>query len=180
MLFMMTQQEFDQAIRRVPDFPKPGIRFYDITSVLAKPEAFAYCLDLMTANIRMSNSDAVAAIEARGFIFASVVASRLALPLILVRKKGKLPNICRSQSFDLEYGSDTICVQELDLLAGRRVHLVDDLIATGGTLKAACTLFEAAAMPISGISAAIGLPFLGFPEILKGYKVHTVIDYSSE
>jgi adenine phosphoribosyltransferase len=177
---LMTNKDLDAAIRRVPDFPKPGIRFYDITSVLANPRAFAYSVDCLTSIVRDSRSESVAAIEARGFVFASAIAYRLGLPLILVRKKGKLPNVCRSQSFDLEYGSDVICVQELDLVPGRRVHLLDDLIATGGTLKAACDLFEGAGLVISGISAVIGLPFLGYPQILAPRPVHTLIDFDSE
>jgi adenine phosphoribosyltransferase len=177
---MMTISDLDAAIRRVPDFPKPGIRFYDITSVLANPQAFAFAIDSLTSIIRESRSESVAAIEARGFIFASTVAYRLGLPLLLLRKKGKLPNVCRSQSFDLEYGSDTICVQEVDLVPGRRVHLVDDLIATGGTLKAACQLFEGAGLKVAGISALIGLPFLGYEQVLAPRPVHTLINFDSE
>ena len=176
----MTLQELDAAIRRVQDFPKPGIRFYDITSVLTNPAAFGYCVDQLTEQVRASGTGAVAAIEARGFIFASVIAYRLNLPLILVRKKGKLPNACRSQSFDLEYGSDIICVQEVDLVPGRRIHIIDDLIATGGTLSAACKIFEGAGLVVSGISACIGLPFLGYPEVLAPRPVKTLINFDSE
>lgn len=176
----MTEQELDASIRRVQDFPKAGICFYDITSVLTNPTAFAYTVDRLTEIVRASGTGAVAAIEARGFIFASTIAYRLNLPLILVRKKGKLPNACRSQSFELEYGSDIICVQEVDLVPGRRVHLVDDLIATGGTLAAACKIFEGAGLTISGISAVIGLPFLGYPAVLAPRTVHTLINFDSE
>lgn len=176
----MTIQELNSAIRRVQDFPKPGICFYDITSILANPAAFSFCIDQLTQTIRASGTGAVAGIEARGFIFAAAVAYRLNLPLILVRKQGKLPNSCRSQSFDLEYGSDVICVQEVDLVAGRRIHLVDDLIATGGTLAAACKIFEGAGLAISGISAVIGLPFLGYPGILAPRSVNTMINFDSE
>ena len=176
----MTTQELDAAIRRVQDFPKPGIRFYDITSVLTNPAAFSHCIDQLTETVRASGTGAVAAIEARGFIFASAIAYRLNLPLILVRKPGKLPNACRSQAFNLEYGSDAICVQELDLVPGRRIHLVDDLIATGGTLAAACKIFEGAGLTVSGISACIGLPFLGYPAILAPRNVTTLINFASE
>lgn len=176
----MTTKELDAAIRRVPDFPKPGICFYDITSVVANPLAFAHCVDSLTETVRGSGTGAVAAIEARGFIFASAIAYRLNIPLVLVRKKGKLPNACRMQSFDLEYGSDVICVQELDLVPGRRVHLVDDLIATGGTLKAACQIFEGAGLSVSGISAVIGLPFLGYPQVLAPRPVSTLINFEGE
>lgn len=176
----MTQQDLDRAIRRVADFPKPGITFYDITSVLSAPDAFSYCVDELTRIVRDSQADALAAIEARGFIFASAVAKALRLPVILARKKGKLPNPCRCQGFSLEYGTDTICIQELDLATPRKVHIIDDLLATGGTARATAQLLESSEQTVCGISAVIGLPFLGYGKLLSPRPVNALIEYDSE
>lgn len=174
------RNQLDAAIRRVPGFPKPGITFYDITSVVAHPRAFRYCIQELSRLARESGAQSLAAIEARGFVFASAMAYELGLPLMLVRKKGKLPNICRSASYDLEYGSDTVCIQELDLKAGQKVFVVDDLIATGGTLGAAIRIMRDSGMVVSGIGAVIGLPFLGFQAALAPCPVHTLVDFHAE
>jgi adenine phosphoribosyltransferase len=170
--------DLDRAIRKVPDFPKPGILFYDITSILTSPPAFGYCLD--QARAFCENADALAAVEARGFLFAAPVAHRLQLPLILVRKKGKLPGDTYRASFTLEYGEDEIEVHKADVRPGQRIVLVDDLIATGGTIKAAADLFRAAGAEVAGIFAVVGLPFLGYERILRDYEVRTLIQYHGE
>lgn len=170
----------DAAIRRVPDFPKPGIMFYDITGLLSQPAAFREAIDGLVELARASNATTITAVEARGFVFAAPVAERLGLPLVLVRKKGKLPNPVVSTDFALEYGTDTVCIQRLDLQAGQRFFIIDDLIATGGTLKAACRLIESASCTVAAVAAVIGLPFLGFHEVLAPRPVHTLIDYHSE
>lgn len=113
---MDTNYDLDSVIRKVPDFPKQGVLYYDITGILAVPEAFRYCIDRLEALSRGRNIDAIAAIEARGFVFAAPLAERLSLPLILVRKPGKLPNKTYKKRFDLEYGSDMVCVQEVDIV----------------------------------------------------------------
>ena len=127
----------DQAIRRVPDFPTPGILFYDITGVLVKPEAFKYCLDEMAKIYENAQIDAVAGVESRGFVFAAPLAERLGVPLILIRKKGKLPGNTYGCKYALEYGTAEIEVHKADIKAGEKILVIDDLIATGGTLKAA-------------------------------------------
>ncbi|HOX92651.1 MAG TPA: adenine phosphoribosyltransferase, partial [Spirochaetales bacterium] len=126
----------DDAIRKVPDFPKPGILFYDITSVLSNPSAFDYCIDTMVKTYRHEQLDAVAAVESRGFLFAAPFARELGLPIILVRKKGKLPGKTISRSYALEYGQAEIEMHTADIPQGGRVLIVDDLMATGGTIRA--------------------------------------------
>jgi adenine phosphoribosyltransferase len=172
--------DLDRSIRKVPGFPKPGILFYDITSILTNPRAFAYCIDRALAFCEQAKAGALAAVEARGFLFAAPVAHSLGLPLILVRKKGKLPGETYRASFKLEYGEDEIEVHKADVQAGRRIVLVDDLIATGGTIKAAADLFRSAGAEVAGIFAVIGLPFLNYEEALADYPVRTLIQYHGE
>jgi len=170
----------DDAIRKVPDFPKPGILFYDITSVLTKPDAFRYCIDSMVRLYKGAKIDAVAAIESRGFLFAAPLADRLGIPLILVRKKGKLPGQTIRKSYSLEYGTAEIEIHKADIPEGGRVLLVDDLVATGGTLRAAADiLIEGGATPV-GVFSVIGLPFLHYDTILAGLEVKTLIEYFGE
>ncbi len=172
--------DLDRAIRKVPDFPKPGILFYDVTGILTAPEAFRWCIDRMTALYSGRGFDAVAAVEARGFVFAAPLADRLRLPLVLLRKKGKLPGPTLSATFALEYGEDTIEVHRDDVRPGTTVLLVDDLIATGGTLKAAADLLTKAGARVGAIFGVIGLPFLHHDRALAGYDVTTLIDYQGE
>jgi adenine phosphoribosyltransferase len=170
----------DDAIRKVPDFPKKGILFYDITSVLTDPAAFRFCVDAMVKLYKGERLDAVAAIESRGFLFAAPLCDRLGLPLILVRKKGKLPGKTRSKKYELEYGEAEIEMHSSDIPSGGRVLIVDDLIATGGTIKAAAEiLVEGGATPIGAFSV-IGLPFLHYEENLEGLPVKTLIEYFGE
>jgi adenine phosphoribosyltransferase len=177
---MTAEFDLDRAIRKVPDFPKPGILFYDITSILTNPPAFSYCLDQARAFCEQAGADALAAIEARGFLFGAPVAEHRQLPLILVRKKGKLPGETYHASFSLEYGEDEIEVHRADVREGQRILLVDDLIATGGTLKAAADLFVSAGAEVAGIFAVVGLPFLNYEEVLRDYRVRTLIQYYGE
>ena len=177
---MSAEFDLDGAIRKVPDFPKPGILFYDITSVLTSPQAFGYCIDQAVAFCEQTKAGALAAVEARGFLFAAPVAHRLAIPLILVRKKGKLPGETYRATFTLEYGEEEIEVHKADVQAGRRVLLLDDLIATGGTIRAAADLFRSAGAQVAGIFAVVGLPFLNYDEVLRDYRVHTLIQYHGE
>ncbi len=170
----------DDAIRKVPDFPKPGILYYDITSVLANPDAFRYCVDSMVKLYKSARIDAVAGIESRGFLFAAPLADRLGIPLILVRKKGKLPGKTLSRSYSLEYGTAEIEIHEADIPKGGKVLLVDDLIATGGTLRAAADVFiQGGAVPV-GVFSVIGLPFLHYDTTLAGLAVNTLIEYFGE
>jgi len=172
--------DLDRAIRKVPGFPKPGVLFYDITGILADPEAFAYCVERITQEAAALRPEAIAAIESRGFVFAAPAAFSLKLPLILIRKKGKLPGPSYSARFELEYGEDQIEVQRHEVRRDSRILLVDDLIATGGTLKAACGLLEGAGAEVAGIFAVVGLPFLHYERVLASYPVRTLIQYQGE
>ena len=175
----MRQFDLDHVIRKVPDFPRPGILFYDITGILADPESFRYCVDELSALVKASGAEAIAAIEARGFLFAAPVAGRCGLPLILVRKKKKLPGETVSREFVLEYGVDSIEIQKIELDKPRRVFILDDLVATGGTLCAAAELFRDHGSRIAGIAAVVGLPFLKYEEALRETPVQTLINYQS-
>jgi adenine phosphoribosyltransferase len=170
----------DDAIRKVPGFPKEGILFYDITSVLANPDAFRYCIDSMVRLYKGAGLDAVAAIEARGFIFAAPFCDRLGLPLLLVRKKGKLPGRTISASYELEYGQAEIEMHVDDIPRGGRVLIVDDLIATGGTVKAAAELLKRGGAEPAGVFSVIGLPYLEYEKSLDGLSVRTLVEYFGE
>ncbi|GAB6090344.1 adenine phosphoribosyltransferase [Spirochaeta dissipatitropha] len=172
--------DLDKAIRKIPDFPKPGILFYDITSVLKEPAAFDFCISEAKTWINTLKPDAIAAIDARGFLFAAPVAKDLALPLIMVRKKGKLPGKVYSEEFQLEYGTDTLEVHAEDVPMGGKVVIVDDLIATGGTLAASARLFRKGGAELAGVFGVIGLPFLDYMSKLSGMPVKTLIEYNSE
>lgn len=177
----MTLEQFDESIRRVHDFPKPGISFYDITSILSKPQAFAFCIAEMQRWVDELKADSILAVEARGFLFAAPLAEKLGLPLILARKPGKLPGDTWRRSYSLEYGSDEICVHKEDLKPGSKVLLVDDLIATGGTLEAVAHIIQHDADAfVAGYAAVIGLPFLGYGKRLSSSPVKTIINYEGE
>ena len=170
----------DDYIRKVPDFPKKGILFYDITSIMIQPKAFNFCIDTMVEIYRDKQIDAVAAIETRGFIFASPFAYIMKIPLILIRKKGKLPGKTLSKKYSLEYGEAEIEIQEEDIPKGGRVLLLDDLIATGGTLNASRELLKQSNAEIPEIFGIVGLPFLNYEKILAPTPVRTLINYNSE
>jgi adenine phosphoribosyltransferase len=170
----------DDAIRKIPDFPKPGILFYDITSVLANPDAFSYCIETMFKLYKNETFDAVAAIESRGFVFAAPFCKKLGLPLLLVRKKGKLPGRTVAQSYDLEYGSATLEMHADDIVPGSRFLIVDDLIATGGTINATRTMIESCGAKAIRAFSVIGLPFLSFHETVKDLTIDTLIEYFGE
>ncbi|MCQ2583341.1 MAG: adenine phosphoribosyltransferase [Treponema sp.] len=170
----------DKAIRRIPDFPKPGILFYDITSVLTNPEAFKFCLEEMYRIYKDAKFDAVAGVESRGFIFAAPLAEKLGIPLVLIRKKGKLPGDTYQCSYDLEYGSATIEVHKADIKKGQKILVVDDLIATGGTLAATKTLIQQGGAEVTDFFGVIGLPDLNYEKVLAPCKVTTLINYHGE
>lgn len=172
--------DLDNSIRKIQDFPKKGILFYDITSILTNPPAFRFCIDKMVELYGNEEISAVAAVESRGFLFAAPFAEKMQLPLILLRKKGKLPGQTLSRTFKLEYGEDTIEVHKEDIESGMNILLVDDLIATGGTLKASADMLTEAGAHVVGIFSVIGLPFLKYTSLLAEYRIHTLIDYNSE
>jgi adenine phosphoribosyltransferase len=177
---MPENNPLDSAIRKIPDFPKPGILFYDITGILVDPKAFSYCIDRMMELYAGEKLDAVAAVESRGFVFASPFAYRRGIPLILLRKKGKLPGKTYSVRFALEYGEDVLEMHTSDVKRGMRVLLVDDLVATGGTLNASAKLLEMGGASVSGIFGVVGLPFLNYDKVLEGRRVTTLIQYHAE
>ena len=177
---MANSLDLDKYIRKVPDFPKKGVLFYDITSVLAHSEAFQFCVEAMVEIYKDKNIEAVAAIEARGFLFAAPYAVRVGIPLIPIRKKGKLPGITLSKKYDLEYAQAEIEVHPEDVPEGKRVLLVDDLIATGGTLNAARALLNAGGAEVPEIFGVVGLPFLNYKKALDPTPVTTLINYQSE
>ena len=177
---MVMDFDLDKYVRKVPDFPKKGILFYDITSILADPAAFQFCIDSMVARYRNMSIDAVAAIEARGFLFAAPFAATMKIPLLPIRKKGKLPGITLSKKYDLEYAQAEIEVHREDVPEGKRILLLDDLIATGGTLNAARALLNAGGADVPEIFGVVGLPFLNYEKILAPTPVTTLIQYHGE
>ncbi|MDR2534736.1 MAG: adenine phosphoribosyltransferase [Treponema sp.] len=176
----MDALNIDTYIRKIPDFPKKGVLFYDITGILVEPKAFAYCIDKMVEIYQNKQIDAVAAIEARGFVFAAPFALRLGIPLILIRKKGKLPGKILSKKYQLEYAEAEIELQPVDVPSGKAVLLVDDLIATGGTFKAAQELITAAGARVPEIFGVVGLPFLNYTQVLGDIPIQTLITYQAE
>lgn len=172
--------DLDSAIRKIHDFPRAGILFYDITSILTNPEAFQYCIDTMCSRYDGKHIDAIACVEARGFVFAAPFAYKMGIPLILVRKKGKLPGKTREKKYNLEYGQDFVSIHESDVQEGARILLVDDLIATGGTIKAAADLIEEMGGIVAGVFGVIGLPFLDYQKVLPDYEIETLITYEGE
>ncbi|PIE04619.1 MAG: adenine phosphoribosyltransferase [Spirochaetales bacterium] len=177
---MSTQYNLDNAIRKIPDYPKKGILFYDITSILTNPEAFQYCVSRMVDIYRNTDVAAVAGIESRGFIFAAPLADRLGIPLILVRKAGKLPGDTWREDYQLEYGQAAVEIHKSDVPAGKDVLLIDDLIATGGTLSAAKSILEKGGARVKNVFGIIGLSFLNYQEKLPGVTVTTLVNYESE
>lgn len=156
----VTAAELQAAIRNVPDFPKPGIQFKDITPVLADARLFAGCIELLAAGHRPGDVDVVAGIDARGFLFASSVALKLQAGVVPVRKKGKLPYRTVEESYDLEYGSNTLAVHVDAIRPGQRVLLVDDVLATGGTAAATIALIERLGGKLVEVQFVIELGFL--------------------
>src|SRR5882672_2732671 len=164
-----TVQDLSRAIRNVPDFPKPGIQFKDITPVLADSRLFAGCIDLLIDGFKPGQVDTVVGIDARGFIFAAAAAVKLHAGFVPVRKKGKLPYQTHEQDYALEYGSATVAMHIDALKPGSRVLLVDDLLATGGTSAAAVALVQKLGGKILEAGFLIELKFLNGREKLSGF-----------
>lgn len=166
-----------EHIREVPDFPQPGIRFRDITPLLAEPKAFTTSLDLLAERWAGERVDAVIGIESRGFIFGAALAARLSVSFVPVRKPGKLPSATDRVSYALEYGQDALEIH-IDALLGREnVVIVDDLLATGGTASAAVSLCRRRGATVLGASFIIELLALGGRARLDGVPVHALIGY---
>ena len=164
-------------IRDIPDFPKEGIIFKDITPLLADPAAVKHAVDLIADHYKDRGIQRVAGIESRGFLFATAVALKLGAGVIPVRKKGKLPYKTISLSYDLEYGSDTVEVHEDAAPNGEKVLLIDDLIATGGTAAASAQLLEKAGAKVESVCFLVELAFLKGREKLNGYDIYSLLTY---
>ncbi len=164
-------------IRDVPDFPKPGILFRDITPVLGDPLAFREVIDALAARYRNQGLTKIAGIESRGFVFGSALAYALGLGFVILRKPGKLPCKTYSATYALEYGHDTLHIHQDALQKGDRVVVMDDLIATGGTAKAAAELVTQAGAELAELCFVIELGFLKGREKLQGLPVHALITY---
>lgn len=169
-----------ELIFDVPDFPKPGVVYKDFTPLLADPGALALAVELMANPYRGQGIDLVVGAESRGFIFGIAIAQALSAGFVPVRKPGKLPRAVHGVEYDLEYGSDRLELHVDSLLEGQRVLLVDDLLATGGTMQAACQLVERTGAQIAGITVLIELDFLNGRHLLESFgEVHSVLRYQT-
>ncbi len=172
--------DLEALIRSIPDFPKPGIVFRDITTLLKDPEGLADSINLIANHFAGKKIDLVVGVESRGFIFGAAIAMKLGAGFVPIRKPGKLPAETVSQTYELEYGTDTIEIHKDAIQPGQRVLMVDDLLATGGTMAAACQLVESLGGHIEGVAFVIELSFLNGREKLGDYEVLSLVDYKSE
>ena len=173
----MTLDEIKALIRDVPDFPKPGIMFKDITPLLADPDGFAATIDYLAEQAQAYQADAILAIESRGFIFGAALADRVGLPMQLIRKRGKLPGTVVSMDYELEYGVDQIEAHTDAIESGKRYLIVDDLIATGGTAAAVCKLVEQQGAEVAACLFVIELAFLNGRQLFEGHAVVSLVSF---
>ncbi|GAM04033.1 adenine phosphoribosyltransferase [Novosphingobium sp. MBES04] len=175
----MTPEDLKPLVRTIPDFPKPGILFRDVTTLMGDGEGFAAAVGMMADKVQACEGQAIAGIEARGFIFGAAIAAKLALPFIPVRKPGKLPVPVLAIDYALEYGTDTLEVDPGAVVDGSRIVLIDDLLATGGTALAACELLRRAGGVVAEALFLVDLPDLGGAERLRsaGVAVEALLDY---
>ena len=171
--------DLKEHIRSIPDYPKKGILFRDITTLIKNEKAFASCIEQIIERCKKFKIDKIAAIESRGFLFSSALCYNLSKPLILMRKKGKLPAEKYSEDFELEYGKATLEIHKDSILSKEKVIIIDDLIATGGTAAAAAKLVEKSGGEVAGFLFVINLFDLGGKESLEknGYKCHSLINF---
>ena len=169
--------DLNSFIRDIPDFPKPGILFKDITPLLADPAAFEYSIAKLFAHYSTTPIDAIAAVEARGFLFAAPLAIQLRKPLIPLRKPGKLPYRTYSLKYDLEYGQAELHMHIDGIEPGAKVLMLDDVLATGGTMAAGCQLIERAGGVVVGCAFLVELGFLKGREKLKGHNIYSLLTY---
>lgn len=166
-------------IRSIPDFPKPGILFYDISTLLAHPDAWQVAMGRLAKLVARHQPDVLAGIESRGFLVAAPLALKLGLGFTMIRKQGKLPGATISFEYELEYGSDVIEIQNDAVEAGQRVVILDDLLATGGTMRASIDLFRKVGAEVVGTAGIIELSFLGGRDRLDGVPFDALITYDS-
>ena len=160
----MNDLELKDHIRGIPDFPIPGILFYDISTLLSNPEAWKFALDELEKIVAEWNPDILAGIESRGFLLAAPLAERMSLPMTMIRKKGKLPGDVVSYEYELEYGTDVIEIQSDAISPGQKVVILDDLLATGGTLQASIHLCKQVGAEVVGSAVIVELDFLNGKE----------------
>jgi adenine phosphoribosyltransferase len=172
-----TCEHLKQLIREVPDFPKKGILFYDITTLLKDKVSFATLIDALSEHYLGKGIDLVLGMEARGFIFGPALAYRLNAGFVPVRKPGKLPAATQKYDYALEYGTNTLEIHVDAIQKGQRVIIVDDLLATGGTAEATAKLAESLGADIAGLGFVVELDFLNPREKLKGYDVFSLLHY---
>jgi len=170
-------EDLKQLIREVPDFPKPGILFYDITTLIKDPCGFRGVIDGLKTHYRDAKVDIVLGVEARGFIFAPALAYALGAGFVPVRKPGKLPSECVSVSYALEYGTDTLEMHRDAIKPGQSVLIVDDLLATGGTAAGAARMVENVGATVAGLGFVVELTFLNGRTKLPGYDVFSLLKY---
>ena len=166
-----------EHIRNVPDFPVAGVQFKDITSLLLVPQAFAEAIDRMVERASEMSLDCLAAVDSRGFLFAAPMAARMGLPLVLIRKAGKLPGETLEVEYSLEYGENTLQIHADDVAPGNRVLIIDDLVATGGSLQAAAGLIEKAGGITAGFGVIIELIGLDGRENLADYDLFSLVTF---
>ena len=174
---MNLKEQIKSTIRDVPDFPKPGILFKDITPLLQDPKAFDAVLNAFEERYCGRRVDCVAGIESRGFVFGAPLANRLKVPFIPIRKKGKLPYKSVQETYDLEYGTATIEMHVDAIRKGQQVLMIDDLLATGGTAAAACRLVEKQGGTIVECAFVVELAFLNGRQKLNGREVFSLVQY---
>jgi adenine phosphoribosyltransferase len=172
--------DLKSSIRNIPDFPKKGVVFRDVTTLLKDPYAFHQALDEMQSFCESKQIDHIVGIESRGFIFGAALADRLHLSFIPIRKKGKLPFATVGYDYELEYGTDTIEIHADALNKGDAVVIVDDLLATGGTMQAACKLIEKAGAKVAGIAVLVDLAYLPWRDKIDVEDILTLVRYDSE
>lgn len=172
-------EELRKLIREVHDFPKPGINFYDITTLLKDPNGLQNTINALTEEFKGEEIDTVIGVESRGFIFATPLAYHYNAGFVPVRKPKKLPAECVSVSYDLEYGQDTLEMHKDAVGEGHRVLIVDDLLATGGTAKAVVDLVEGLGGKVVGLLFVVELDFLGGRAKFEGYDVRSLVNYDS-
>jgi adenine phosphoribosyltransferase len=168
------------VIRNIPDFPKPGIQFKDITTLLLEPAAFQYVIHTLKARYESRNLDAIAGVESRGFVFGGALAYAMGLPFILARKPGKLPGETIRESFALEYGTDAVEMHRDGVKPGQRLLIVDDLLATGGTVAAVCSLIRRLGGEVEEAAFVIELPPLKGREKLSPLPVFSLVEFMVE
>lgn len=166
------------AIRTVQDYPNPGVKYYDITSLLEIPHYFQFIVNEGCRWVRQTGGvDKIVSVDARGFLYGAPIAYALGLPLVLLRKNNKLPGPTISKSFSTEYSEEIVEIQKGAVQPGEQVLIVDDIIATGGTLRAAAELLHEAGAEVHSFTAIVGLEFCNYRDILGDYRIHTILNF---